>query len=786
MNPCAPSFVPSSRSSDSSPDLSPESTKKHSSPESSTKPSRPESAKQPSRPSRERNRPAQETPSSKHNRNKSSYNAVFDPEKYDTMFPSLQSANPSKDQPAQKAKSVKKKKRKTRAKRVSVHSPEENGGPSKPSGSAAAAAAAEDKEEVQETSEKPEPEPELLKPDVYTPAKPKMELLEPAVYTPPTSSRGPRRDKRVDNFQSPRGRLSRPMGKTLKPRMRPEGPPTPHPDLRHRGRRPPAAGPPVTRVGTPSGLHAPVPLEQNPPFDPGMGPFGPGGPPFPVMCGPSPMPFPIVPWNMMPVPWHPHQPHMPFLADDYGQQSPFWPQPHPGAAQGPQMQGPSRPGSRESSKHSDSLSTPQSVAFRERGGHQASSSLSALRGPASDRAPRTQVEMIKNQERAKSSSPRVPRYPKVASAWMKESPLGKTCQLADTPSDKETPMATAVKTFDKHLREITDSRKSTGFIPTRQVQTSLGSPGVVNGENANGNNGNLVRNQKMSLRQRPRQTDSSLDPQAGPSSRRRTLQPANSTAQPTSTAAGPESGAWSQSKRWTSTATKERQAFQKMTANLRYMGADQSPFVPQTPAELTAFKASFAKDEKRKLAEEVSRRVARAIAKAEEGEAKQLLGELLGGKIFSDHLSPVFGLNNCFNKHLPSNPLMQAEWPPLAEFKEEGDKRAGRQGRCLPLPRLNIIAARYIHRPWEVYNPDGTIRWDKKVVQIGAHLLCAVTQAEASITPPVELQIDTVHDLLKALLGEIHGVETKEENEEDEDENSAEQGNLGKEESRET
>ncbi|WAO84090.1 Hypothetical protein NCS54_00129500 [Fusarium falciforme] len=770
MNPCAPAFVPSSQSSESDPD----------------------SAKKPTRSPAKKPRPGRDAPSlkpkPKHKRNKSSVSVALDPKKYDTMFPSLPKASPPKEQPVQKAKASRKKKK--RAKRVSVHSPE-NGDPSKPSGAAAEGQTAPEpsvqEETVQEAPEKPElePKPELLQPTVYTPAKPKLELLKPTVYTPPTSSHTSRRDQRVDNLQSPRARVNKPVGRSSRPRPRPNVSPTPHHDPRNRGRKQPVAGSPVTRVGTPAAVHALAPLDPNAPLGPMMapmmGPFDPQGMPFPSMCGPSPMPFPLVPWNMMPVPWHPYQPQMPFAVEGYDGQ--FWPQPPPVAAQAPQLQGPPRPGSCESSKHSDSLSTPRTTAFRARGGHQASNSLSTVPGPGTDIIPRTQVEMFKNQERAKSSSPRGPRFgPKGKAAWVKASPLGKTCAIAVAPNDKEIPMTTAAKTFDKHLREVTDPRKCAGFIPTRQVQTSLGSPRVMNVPSASGHNDSLLRNHKMPRVQLPQQTDSSV---AGPSSQRRTLKPVNSNTQSSSALTGPEAGTWSQSKRWTSTAAKERQSFQKMMANLRYMGADQSPFVPQTPAELTAFKVAIAETEKLKLAEEVSRRVAQANAKIEGVEAKQLLKELMGGKIFSDHLSPVFAMNNCFNKKLPSNLVMQAEWPPLSEFKEEGDKRAGRPGRCLPLPRLNLVAPRYIHRPWEAYNPDGTIRWDKKVVQVGSHFICAVTQPDASITPPVELKIDALHFLLRAILGEIDGVEPKTDKEEieEKEEVSAEQDNREEEES---
>ncbi|RMJ19535.1 hypothetical protein CDV36_000800 [Fusarium kuroshium] len=764
MNPCAPAFVPSSQSSESDPD----------------------SAKKPTRSPAKKHHPAARDapelkPKPKHQRNKSSVSSALDPKKYDTMFPSLPSASPPQEQPVQKAKMNKRKKK--RAKKVSVHSPE-NGDPSKPSGESSEGQTAPEptlqEETVQEAPEKPEPEPEpepkhepeLLKPTVYTPTKSTLELLKPAIYTPPTSSHTNRRDNQADNLQSPKVRGNRPVGRSSRPRQRPDVPPTPHQDPRNRGRRQPAAGPPITRVGTPVGVYAPAPLDPNLSQGAMMGPFGPEGIPFPPMCGPAPMPFPLVPWNMMPVPWNPYQPQMPFTVEPSldGQ---FWPQlPLPlVAAQAPRLQGQPRSGSCESSQRSDSLSTPQATALRARGGHQASNSLGAAQGPGTDIVPRTQVEMFKNQQRAKSSSPRCPRFHlKGRAAWMRGSPLGNTGQIA-APIDKEIPMTTAAKTFDKHLREVTDSRKCTGFIPTRQVQTSLGSPRVMNGPITSSYSDSLLR-KKMPRVALPQQIDTAA---TGPWSQRRVLKPVNSNAQSSSALTGPESGTWSQSKRWTSTATKERQSFQKMMANLRYMGADQSPFVPQSPAELTAFKAAIAETEKLKLAEEVSRRVARAAAKNEEGETKQLLGELMGGKIFSDHLSPVFAMNNCFNKMLPSNLAMQAEWPPLSEFKEEGDKRAGRPGRCLPLPRLNLVAARYISRPWDAYNPDGTIRWDKKVVQVGSHFICAVTQPDASITPPVELKIDALHFLLRAILSEIDRVESKERKEDVKEEKKEEE-----------
>ena len=67
-----------------------------------------------------------------------------------------------------------------------------------------------------------------------------------------------------------------------------------------------------------------------------------------------------------------------------------------------------------------------------------------------------------------------------------------------------------------------------------------------------------------------------------------------------------ESGSWSQSKRWTSQETKERMIFHRMTQNLHHLGASNSPFVPQGPAELAAFRAEMAEMRRKQLCREVN------------------------------------------------------------------------------------------------------------------------------------------------------------------------------------
>ncbi|UKZ64499.1 uncharacterized protein TrAtP1_005716 [Trichoderma atroviride] len=180
------------------------------------------------------------------------------------------------------------------------------------------------------------------------------------------------------------------------------------------------------------------------------------------------------------------------------------------------------------------------------------------------------------------------------------------------------------------------------------------------------------------------------------------------------TATSTEVASWSQSKRWVSSETKERRAFQKMVLNLQFMKADQSPFIPKTPAELTKFKISLAEAKRQKLTKEVklleeknrNRDLAKASGSMPVSQPQVLL---FNGRQMEDKLSPVFAAQNCFNKEDTAKASQRVEWPSLAELKEEGDKRA-RFGRYLPLPRMNVVAPKILEREQEsAYKADGSI-----------------------------------------------------------------------------
>jgi hypothetical protein len=151
-----------------------------------------------------------------------------------------------------------------------------------------------------------------------------------------------------------------------------------------------------------------------------------------------------------------------------------------------------------------------------------------------------------------------------------------------------------------------------------------------------------------------------------------------------------------------------------MILNLQFMKADQSPFIPKSPAELTKFKISLADAKRQKLTEEViileekTRKKEQAKASGSRPVSQpQVL--LFNGREMEDKLSPVFAARNCFNREDTAEANHRVEWPSLAELKEEGDKRA-RYGRYLPLPRMNVVAPKILEREQEsAYNADGSI-----------------------------------------------------------------------------
>ncbi|QPG97934.1 hypothetical protein C2857_007055 [Epichloe festucae Fl1] len=189
-----------------------------------------------------------------------------------------------------------------------------------------------------------------------------------------------------------------------------------------------------------------------------------------------------------------------------------------------------------------------------------------------------------------------------------------------------------------------------------------------------------------------------------------------------------ESGSWSQSKRWMSQTSKERMIFQRMVTNLFHLGANNSPFVPQSPAELTAFRAEMADIKKKRLSREVGWRVAtierkRTRSKGSGEEAIKLV-PFFQGKQFKDKLSPVFASSNCFKEHISRDDTQWVVWPSLPEFKDEGDKRSLQHGRRFPLPRLGISTQAIAN----VLEHGHKTPWQMKTVKIDTRFIHPVTE----------------------------------------------------------
>ncbi|RBR08146.1 uncharacterized protein FIESC28_10338 [Fusarium coffeatum] len=749
MNPCAPTFVPTLEEGFSSGE------------DSSLPPSR-----DPKLPGRE--------DSLKPHRSKELPSITVDSDQYDTMFPALEGVHVD----GRKIRSpiqVKRRDKKSEEPKLTGSQIRR----STPGGEDKTVIEYEKPEDQEaeddnesENGDTSSDEVEYLKPTVYTPRK-SLEYLQPTVYTPPTSSQESRRRSGIGR----RTARSAARNRSKSPRVA-WRPPTPHPEGKPRASKSRRSPTPTTHVNGPARYPSSAPYPP-PPYNH----YYPGHhtqvPQQHVEYGPiivQPMSQLMVPpvlsyasWSIPSLPWsvpgaqpteigyppgfeyHNERPYGAMLTGHisavYGPPPPqAYPHPQPQVHQ--QLQ--------------------QSQAETERDTH-----IQTLSPPS------TETDDTTHSSHSKPGKSRHRQKKSISSSGLANdgtaiiTPL-KT-QMMSVPAGKDRRLLgvgcnddTKREQIGEELREVAEHTKATGFIPTRQVKSAQDSPSALRAAKIN-----IKRESQPQTQEKTQETDQkpSKAPQnapTGPSSLRSLPQSFSATVKKALNLNKSDSGAWSQSKSWTSFATKERQAFQKMMANLRYMSADQSPFVPQSPAELTAFKAALAESKTKKLGQEVRQRLAETNAKTAKGSNKnEPMMEVLGGKDFEDHLSPVFAVANCFNK-AQVRPPYRADWPSLAELKEEGDKRANRQGRCLPLPRMDFVASKFFDAIDEAYNSDGSIRWDRKAVQVGLRYICPIAGDEHSMTPPIELQTDEAPSFLACLLHYIDAVEdeTKEVEEE--------------------
>ncbi|KAH7155335.1 hypothetical protein B0J13DRAFT_223644 [Dactylonectria estremocensis] len=501
-------------------------------------------------------------------------------------------------------------------------------------------------------------------------------------------------------------------------------------------------------------------------------------PAVPVCSCPTPgMPYVTVYMTPPPVVWQPTTPQpglvWPAPPDQYPA---HWPQPLQSMSV-PVPQLPQRVRSRSRSKASDSRKGPRtSNQTRRRVDNRRQPVTGQLRIPRPGSTPghKSQVEVLRSTHQAKSSSPSrlAPDHQVIGNPedqvqdQSREVLTGTNPQVAEGSKEPSGAVSNE-QTFRRHVRNEFDSE---------EVFKMTSTPGSGRTRRGGQGKSDVVEVRKTSDVEIAVSSDQSshavthiarppplvtvngppTNAPKAPASQRRLNQAAVALPQPL-VGSPAESGGWSQSKRWMSQETKERAAFQKMLINLHYMGADKSPFVPQNPAELTAFKLEAAESEKKRLIQKMDKRIAKIDSR--NGNKSPLLCKLLGGKL-RDKLSPVFFAIHCFNKELPSQDEFRVDWPSLAELKEEGDKRASRYGRYFPLPRLNVVAARFSSEDRDkAYSPDGTIRWEKKTIKLGAREIMPVTaEYEAyTIAPVSELQQEDLPVPLQLIIKHIDG-----------------------------
>ncbi|KAH7156151.1 hypothetical protein EDB81DRAFT_786152, partial [Dactylonectria macrodidyma] len=508
------------------------------------------------------------------------------------------------------------------------------------------------------------------------------------------------------------------------------------------------------------GLPQPLMVPQQPQFYPNvMTPTL--GPAVPVCNYPTPgMQYLAIFMTPPPVAWQPTIPQPGMVWPPPTDQYPApWPQPLQSTGiPSPQLPPRVRSRSRSTQASHSRKGSRASNQIRRRVVDQKRQPVGQLRIPRPESTPghKSQVEISKSAKRPKSSSPRKLVSNHQVIVDLEDQVRGQSCKVptgADPQAAKEGKEPSGAddneQSFRRHMRNRFDGEEAFKM-------TSASGPGRTR----RGGKGKSVAVEvhKTSEVETALVTFSGPPTNApkAPASQRRVTQAAVALPQPLASSPA-ESGGWSQSKRWMSQETKERVVFQKMLINLHYMGADKSPFVPQSPAELTAFKLEAAESEKLKLIQKMDKRIAKTDSR--NGNKGPLLSELLGGKL-RDKLSPVFFAIHCFNKELPTQDESRVDWPSLAELKEEGDKRASRYGRYFPLPRLNVIATRFSSEDRDkAYNPDGSIRWEKKAVKLGAREIMPVTAGNEAYTiaPVSELQQKELPVPLQLIIQHIDG-----------------------------
>lgn len=221
---------------------------------------------------------------------------------------------------------------------------------------------------------------------------------------------------------------------------------------------------------------------------------------------------------------------------------------------------------------------------------------------------------------------------------------------------------------------------------------------------------------------------------------------------------------WSQSNRWESPLTEKLKMFRKMMQNLRHIGADSSPSLPESTAELARLWVNMAEEKKVRCSQKMRRLEAardRRKAITEDSDEQHVnMVQLLHGIKFPDNLSTVFASRNCFREHISQDDAQWVTWPSLAELKKVGDKRSGGHERYFPLPKLNIDVKGYAASQKEhCYSADGTDLGGARHWKVDTRFIPSISPPNAPTEPPfsqaTELVLEELPDYLQKAIEDM-------------------------------
>lgn len=151
-----------------------------------------------------------------------------------------------------------------------------------------------------------------------------------------------------------------------------------------------------------------------------------------------------------------------------------------------------------------------------------------------------------------------------------------------------------------------------------------------------------------------------------------------------------ELAGWTQSKSWSSKERTEMMTFQRMKRNFRYIQAENSPFLPQTPSELSSLKAAMAKEWLQRISQKIqntTKNCDNSDAK-DDGLADTVVVEFCNGRYPKEGSASLFQGQTYFSEGAVFQP-QQARWPTVSELKDPVG--TANCPRSLPFPKGGFL-----------------------------------------------------------------------------------------------